>query len=232
MTGDARFCRKCGQASTRFAAESVTEGTTRILQTPEANNIFGQEFYEQHGSLAQPTTPIPPQATQTARNLPAEPKRQNWLMFGALVFVGLALVAVALVFTLRGNSTSTTPTSVVIKRGGIPSVPEPPQPPTVPQAPIDGSNAFSPDLIYPGAKVTMQVIGSPKGNVLQLKTSDSFEKVVEWYTGKLSPKNIVRPPGADNAVAVLNADALKAIITADGSNGTNILLTQGDIDKE
>ena len=69
MLGEARFCRRCGQASAQFKSESVTEGTTRILETPESNKIFGQEFYEQHGSLAQQTSRISPQANQTVRSL-------------------------------------------------------------------------------------------------------------------------------------------------------------------
>src|SRR5436305_8169083 len=115
MLDEARFCRKCGQPSTRFKEESVTEGTTRILETPEHNKVFGQEFYEQHGSLAQPTTRIPPQVNQTSRNLTVEPKRQNWVLISAILFAGLALIVAALIFTLKDRSTPTVIPPIVIK---------------------------------------------------------------------------------------------------------------------
>src|SRR5436305_14667324 len=85
MLDGARFCRKCGQPSTRFKEESVTEGTTRILETPEHNKVFGQEFYEQHGSLAQPPTRIPPQVNPTARSLSTEPQRENCFLITVLL---------------------------------------------------------------------------------------------------------------------------------------------------
>src|SRR5437660_8660100 len=85
MSSEARFCRRCGQASTRLNPESVTEGTTRILEATEQNRAFGQEFYEQHGPLAQQTNPIPTQGNQTVRNLRTETKHQNWELISAVL---------------------------------------------------------------------------------------------------------------------------------------------------
>src|SRR4051812_14245876 len=180
MLDGARFCRKCGRPSTRFAEESVTEGTTRILEKQEEKKVFGQEFYEQHGSLAQPTTRIPPQVNETSRNLTtAEPKRQNWILIGSLLFVGLALIAAALIFTLRGS----TPTPTIVIKKGMPPAP-PPAPPALP--PSTGQvSTISPDLKYPGAETTMDIKDGKEGDTLQLRTSDSVDKVVNWYTEKL-----------------------------------------------
>jgi hypothetical protein len=224
MLDDARFCRKCGKPSTRFAAESVTEGTTRILETPEASKVFGQEFYEQHGSLAQPTTRIPPQANQTARNLAvAEPKRQNWALIGSLLFVGLALIATILFFALRGSSTP--PPSVIIRREG-PPIPQPPHPPALP--PVTGqagTSVISAEYLYPGAEKLMETI-SNDGSVVQLRTSDSFDKVVNWYEEKLKPSNIVKQKAGDESQMILNAPPMNAVISEDNSGDVKIILHQ------
>jgi hypothetical protein len=224
MLDDARFCRKCGKPSTRLASESVTEGTTRILETPEASKVFGQEFYEQHGSLAQPTTPIPPQANQTERNLAvAEPKRQNWALIASLIFVGCALLATILFFALRGSSTAAP--SVVIKRE-IPPVPQPPHPPTLPPMTAQPTSAISAEYLYPGAEKLMETISSNEGNVVQLKTSDSFDKVVNWYEEKLRPTNIVKQKAGDESQVILNAPPMNAVITEDNSGDVKIILHQ------
>jgi len=222
MLDEARFCRKCGQPSTRFKEESVTEGTTRILEAPEHNKVFSQESNEQHGSLAQPTTRMPPQANETSRNLMAEPKRQNWVLIGSLLFAGFALIATILFFALRGSSTPNP--SVVIKRQ-IPQPVQPPHPPSVPQGIDQGSSAISPDLFYPGAEVTMKVTDPNEGDVLQLRTSDSIDKVVNWYTEKLKPTRVVKGGGGN---VVLNSDQMTAVIHDDGSGGVTILLHQGN----
>jgi len=225
MLDDARFCRKCGKPSTRFAAESVTEGTTRILETPEASKVFGQEFYEQHGSLAQPTTRIPPQANQTARNLAvAEPKRQNWALIGALLFVGCALLATILFFALRGNPTPVASTPIVI-RPQIPPIP-PPHPPALPPVTSQpGTSFISSEYLYPGAEKLMETTSS-EGSVVQLKTSDSFDKVVNWYEGKLKPSNIVKQKAGDKLQMILNAPPMNAVISEDKAGDVKIILNQ------
>jgi ribosomal protein L40E len=224
ITDDARFCRKCGQPSTRFAAESVTEGTTRILETPEAGKVFGQEFYEQHGSLAQPTTRIPPQANQTARNLAvAEPKRQNWALIASLIFVGCALLATILFFALRGSPT-TAPS--VVKRE-IPAVPPPPRVPPLPPSIGQGSSAISSEFAYPGAQTEIEIKNGGGGGVLKLRTRDPFDKVVNWYIEKLNPANIIKKPEGNGTKVILNGDGMNTVITDDGPAGVSIVLNQG-----
>jgi hypothetical protein len=226
MLDDARFCRKCGKPSARLSSESVTEGTTRILETPEASKVFGQEFYEQHGSLAQPTTRIPPQANQTARNLAAaaEPKRQNWALIGSLIFVGCALLATILFFALRGSPTPTASTPIVI-RPPVPPVLKPPHPPTLPPMTAQPASVISAEYIYPGADKLMEATGADSGNVLRLRTRDPMDKVVNWYKEKLNPSNFVK---TEEGNVVLHSDEMDAVINNDGGGGVIILLHQGD----
>ncbi|HJU56473.1 MAG TPA: zinc ribbon domain-containing protein, partial [Pyrinomonadaceae bacterium] len=67
IPAEARFCRSCGQPSARFNRESVTEGTTRLLETPERPQPQppAQEVYERPGELAQATNRLPPQGIPT-----------------------------------------------------------------------------------------------------------------------------------------------------------------------
>lgn len=223
---DARFCRKCGQPSARSASESVTEGTTRILETPQASKVFGQEFYEQHGSLAQPTTRIPPQANQTARNLAAaEPKRQNWALIGALLFVGCALIATILFFALRGSPTPTAPTPIATGPQ-IPPIPQPPHPPSPPSL-GQGGSAISSEFVYPGAQTETEIRNGGGGGVLKLRTTDPFDKVVNWYMEKLKPANIIRKQEGDGLKVILNGDGMNTVISDEGPGGVTVILNRG-----
>ena len=222
MLGEARFCRRCGQASTQFKPESVTEGTTRILETPESNKIFGQEFYEQHGSLAQQTSRISPQANQTVRSLTTETKPQNWLLLSTILFASLALIATVLFFTLRNRTAPVASPPVVIK----PEIPPvPPQPPSLPQTGLPGSGTISHEFVYPGAEILTEVSSGNEGHVLQLRTSDAPDKVVEWYTEKLKPMNTVRE-NKNGVRVILRASQMVAVINSEGSE-TSVLLHQG-----
>jgi hypothetical protein len=101
-----------------------------------------------------------------------------------------------------------------------PIVPRPPNPPNAPSVP-GGSAIIGKELIYPGAEITMGPIGSKKGTVVQLLTSDDFDKVVEWYMEKIKPDNPVRFPGN----AVLKGEDAAAVITG-GSGKTSIIVTR------
>ena len=70
----------------------------------------------------------------------------------------------------------------------------------------------------------MEVTDVSEGAVLQLQTSDSFDKVVNWYTEKLKPTKVVRIPDSN---VILEAGEMKAIINAEDGK-TIIMLTQGD----
>lgn len=236
IPAEARFCRSCGQPSARFNRESVTEGTTRHLETPERPPAPppAQDFYEHHpGGLAQPTNRLPPQANPTSRGLEANRKPTNWVLIGAIIVAALALIATGLVIGLRKRpAVATTPSTPpqVGRPGPVPVQPAIPPPP-VPQPPSTGTaegGVISPALLYPGAKTVMRVTGGSDGNVIQLQTSDSFDKVVQWYKDKLKPEQTVEQ--GDPAVEVpghaviLQGKGVTAIITGqDGATG--IMLT-------
>lgn len=218
---EARFCRNCGQRSSRFDPASVTEGTTRLLETPErpSPSPFNQNVYEHPGHLAHATSRIHPQDNPTSRNLETtQTTSGRWMMFGLIAFATIALVLTGLLITLR-NRTAATVTPPVVTRPGVPPIHPPPPPVGIAQG-----TGISHELIYPGAQTTMEITDASEGDVLQLQTSDSLDKVASWYMEKLKPSKVVRMPGTN---VILEADEMKAIITAKG-DGTSILLKQGD----
>lgn len=230
---EARFCRNCGQPSARFDRESVTEGTTRLLETPE-RPAPGPAFEfptERPGELAQATTRLPPQGAQTSRGLEAQRKPTNWALISVIIVAALALIATGLLIGLRGRST---PASTPVVAPGPPPA-QPPQLPEVPPPPpatgVSEGSGIDPALIYPGAKTTMRITGGSEGNVIQLQTSDSFDKVVNWYKEKMKPETVVEasdPRGGPSGRSVILAtEAVTAIINNQG-DATGVMLTQGD----
>jgi hypothetical protein len=198
----------------------VTEGTTRLLETPERPASFDPNLYEQHGPMAQATSRIPPQANETSRSLQANRKSSQWVLIGSLLIIVFLLTTLFIVFASRSSKrTVTSPPAVT--RPELPPIPQPPQPP---RGSTEGTS-FNSALIYPGAKTIMEITGEDEGNVLQLRTSDSFDKVVDWYTEKLKPGSVVRIKEPTSRV-ILGADEMSVIINAEG-DGTTIMLTQG-----
>jgi hypothetical protein len=203
----------------------VTEGTTRILETPERPASFDQNAYEQHGSLAQATSSIPSQANQTSRSLQTNRKAPQWVLIGSLLVMAFMLTTLFIVLANR-HSRKTTVSPPVVTRPELPAIPPPPpQPPLPPRGSTEGTS-INRALVYPGAKTTMEITGEDEGGVLQLQTSDSFDKVVDWYTEKLKPKSVIRMKDPTSRV-ILEAGGMSVIINANG-DGTTIMLTQGD----
>lgn len=229
---EARFCRSCGQPSARFNRESVTEGTTRLLETPERPAASpAHEFqHERQGELAQATNRLPPQAAQTNRGLEVNAKPTNWVLVGAIVVAAIALIVTGILIGLRGPSPAPATQPIVVTPGvpaGLPPAPPPGIPPPPPAAGVT-EGAINPALIYPGAKTVMQITGGDEGNVIQLQTSDSFDKVVNWYKEKLKPEQTIEQNmGLPGRSVVLPGKETTAIITQQG-DATGIMLTQGD----
>jgi hypothetical protein len=200
----------------------VTEGTTRLLETPEQRPVpFNQNVYEHQGGLAQATSHIPQQVNPTSRSLELPRKSTNWTLISAISVAVLALVAL-LIVTLRNRSaTPTAPTPPAVTIPQVPSIPAPP-PPAPPKG-LPPSRTISREFVYPGAKTTMEITGDGEGTVLQLQTADSFDKVVEWYRQKLKVKNTVK----NEQNVILVGEELTAIITRT-DQGTNIMLTTDD----
>lgn len=223
ISGEARFCRSCGQRTGQFAGGSVTEGTTRLLETPERPAPFNQNVYEHPGHLAQATSRIQPEANPTSRSLEQTRKPARLLLISLIVIITLAFTLLGGLFVALRDRSVTSVSPPVVTKPVVPPV-NPPPPPPPPPGSIAQGTGISRAFIYPGAKTTMEVLDESEGNVLQLETSDSIEKVVNWYTEKLKPTKTVKMPGSN---VILATDEIKAIITAKG-DGTNILLTQGD----
>jgi len=202
--------------------ESVTEGTTRLLDTPEPQASFDPNAYERPGGLAQATSPIHPQAQPTNRSLEAKKAPTNWLLLGSIIVVGLILTGVLIMLWNRPAATPAPP-QIVIKRE-LPPIQPPPQPPPPPGVATQGSS-IDRAWIYPGAETMMEMRDVSKGNFLQLQSSDSMDKIVKWYTEKIKPTRIIRE--TDSNIILVGAE-MTAIINAEGER-TIIMLKQGGI---
>ena len=77
-------------------------------------------------------------------------------------------------------------------------------------------------MLYPGAEVTMEITGDKNEKVVHLRTTDGFDKVVDWYMERIKVKNRVRLPGAN---AVLEGKDVVVVINSEGGE-TSIIVTQ------
>ena len=68
----------------------------------------------------------------------------------------------------------------------------------------------------------MEMMRGAEGDVLQMRTKDSPEKVTDWYVAQLKPTKHIQLPGR---TAVLHAGKITAVITAADSE-TQILIKQ------
>lgn len=203
----------------------MTEGTTRVLETPERPaSSFDQHVYEQPGSLAQPTSRIPVQANETSRSLEVNRKSPQWVLIGSILIAVIALTAL-FVTLLNRPSTPTTVSPPAVARPEPPTI-APPPPPMPPPGSTQGTS-INQAFVYPGAETMMEITGADEGNVLQLQTSDSFDKVVDWYTEKLKPAKVVRIKDPTSHV-ILEAGELKAIINTNGDKTTIMLAQESD----
>ncbi len=217
ILAEARFCRQCGKPQASSAtAQTRLEAPTQTLGAREAVAAPTERWQ------SSPTTPAylapqsapPPVAASAAQYLqPPNKKSRFSLLLLATIFLLLltSLLAVGLVV----DRVFRRPT-VIVKHTGKPDTP--PAPP----APNNGGNiAIDQSLIYPGARTTLNVIDE-ENKVVQLHTSDSPDKVIEWYTARLKPKNVVR---MENVPTVLTNEETSVVLTPQGG-GTDILITK------
>jgi hypothetical protein len=148
------------------------------------------------------------------------------VLIGSLLVIVFLLTTLFIVFKNRSSKrTVTSPPAVT--RPELPSVPQPPQPPPLqPQGSTEGTS-INRALIYPGARTVMEITGEDEGHVLQLRTSDSLDKVVDWYIGKLKPAKVVRMKEPAPQV-MLEADETNVIINENGDETTIMLTQDGD----
>lgn len=221
MLAEARFCRRCGQPAQSLDQASVTEANTRVFeQAPErgAQTQYHDPRATGPSYLAPNADAYSPPAV-VMNPEPARLKRHGILWGSAIVVVILLLLAI--VFAVMRTSTTPAPTTVTKPEVPVPPVIAPPQPPQPPQPPA-AEQGKAAGLVYPGAEITMEMTRGAEGSVRQLRTGDSFDKVVAWYTNKLKPTNTIKASGS----VVLTNSNTTAVITSDGDE-TTVLLKEG-----
>ena len=222
----ARFCRRCGLPTASFDGSSVTEAETRVFGATAERGPQTQ-YYDQRPtgpSYMSPAQMSPPQASATVSLPQPKPKRGLILLGSALMILAIISLTIFAVVKWSGNH-APTPT---VSRPGAPQAPVAPQAPQIPQPqqppiPPGAGKGSASALIYPGAEVTMEMTRGAEGSVRHLTTTDSFDKVVAWYTEKLRPKENIKSPGP---TAILRGNGVTAIINVE-DDLTQILLQQG-----
>jgi len=131
-------------------------------------------------------------------------------------------VAVGVMVSVRKAATTQTPPVVVRPETGIPPPPPVPPVPPVNEPPAAGATVPTSELMYPGAETVMDM-KSNRDNFLELRTNDPLNKVVDWYTTKLKPSEVMRAGGTE---AILRTGRTSVIISTRGS-ATDILIKQG-----
>lgn len=224
LLAGARFCRRCGQPSP-FDGASVIEAETRVFNDTAERRAAETQYYDQRptgpGYLSPDEMKSPAAATQGLES--ARRKRNVVIMSSVIILVAIIALTILAAIKLTSNPVPTTPIATKPQVPAPPTVPQPPQPPTVPQPPTAETGKAN-ALDYPGAEVTMEMTHGAEGSMRQLRTSDSFEKVVAWYTTKLNPSEKIRTP--EGPTAVLKGQQATAIITSD-EEGTQILIKKG-----
>jgi hypothetical protein len=227
----AKFCRQCGGLVANTKAASVTEATTRTLRPPAEFGAQSTDFFP-----PQPTSPAylapgqtmpPPMAYNTSALEQRAQKRKFWLIGMMATLFLLSIIAFGIVTLTKNRSAAPPPPATA---PGLPptTIPEPPTPPPPPQPPTatTASKNISRAYIYPGAETIMDLTRGGGGSLLQLRTEDSYEKVLAWYTAKLKPDSIIKTPAAGRS-AILKADKMMAIINS-SDEGTMIMLKEID----
>jgi hypothetical protein len=220
LISGARFCRVCGQPVTAMDGSSVTEATTRILETPVADAGHAPRFTTAEAthlaaSPRQPVAPVSPDSTA--------PKRRSMVLALTLILSGVMFVFCLLAFGVWYAVNSTT-TSTVGSTVLEPPMLEPPPPPPPPPAPpildfADGTASAT--LIYPKATVTQNITSEGKTALTQLTSEDDFERVVEWYEKRLKPTDKIVVPG-EQAILTVNQTT---VIISEADGGTSIMVT-------
>jgi hypothetical protein len=230
LTPGTKFCRKCGQPS--LDAASVSEASTRIFEATAERAAPAQTWG------AQPTGPayIAPSGAgpiqdATTRSLEQDAGNtlKSKLFIPVLVLLLLMVTALAVGLLLMGRgatSTTTAPpqTPPVVTQPGT-DLPPPPPPPVAPpfeEQPTAGPTVPSSQLKYPGAETVLDM-KTGRENMLELRTDDAANKVIDWYVDKLKPTQTIRPQGGE---AILRTGRTTVIISGRGE-ATDIIIRQG-----
>lgn len=227
IVAGSRFCRRCGlpaplaaRDSSNSINNSVLEAETRTFATPTDYATPTQHINPPVTGPAYMTpgqTPMPPSAP--TKPLKPSGSTAKFVLIGLLLMLLIVPISFAVVKVLMGRASQPQPPVVA-----TPEIPRPPQPPAI----RGGSTLANNALIYPGAEVVMNVSGRGEGHegrVLQLRTRDPLDKVVDWYAEKLKPNsNMVKVPG--DAMTILRGEGINVVITTNDAQ-TEIIINEG-----
>ena len=228
LMAGAKFCRQCGRLVGGANADNVTEATTRTLRAPTDYAAQPTDFFQ-----SPPTSPAyisptetPPPAAYDTKNLKAGgPKQSIWLMSAIASVLLVAGIVLGIILFIRSFTSATRPSGAEPKTPSVTVRGVPPPPPPQPPSVRTQTTSVSPEFVYPGAETTMEMKNAEGGSmILQLRTKDSYEKVLDWYVENLKPQNTIISPGPS---AVLKWDKLMAVINSAGGE-THIMLKQFD----
>lgn len=175
-----------------------------------------------------PTGASPLQDTSTrslGSTATASQPKKTWLAVSIIALLLAVLIGVAIgAMILNGrNATPPTQTPPVATAGPETVMPPlPPLPPVPPaEPPASGPTVPTTELMYPGAETVMDM-KTGRESLLELRTGDPLDKVVDWYMTKLKGAETIRTPGRE---AILRSGKTSVIISGRGNN-TDILLKQ------
>ncbi|MFL6214292.1 MAG: zinc ribbon domain-containing protein [Blastocatellia bacterium] len=216
----AKFCRQCGNRL------DVSELTTRTLEEPGADHQpFEHPTRPANAGITSPTYPPPamiqppPHTPVIGSAPPTSNKTALLVILGAVMamLIGLGVVAF---LVLNRQSALPVPPPPPPHPGQTERGTPPPPPGITPPPPPAVQTSLDPSLIYPGAKVVMD-IGSEDARVTHLQTTDDIEKVVAWYVERVKPKNDVKIPGG----RIISAEGINLLFNSTG-DGTTIMVTR------
>jgi hypothetical protein len=229
----ARFCRRCGQPSLDFGGGSITEAETKVFETERGAQT---QYYDQRPTGPSYMSPVdmspPPQTAATTTLVKPKKRIGAMILIAALILIGF--ISFAIIAAVKfGSRASRTPIGAIPQIPTVPPVPDlpqVPQPPRAPQPPQPPGAATGTALIYPGATVNVEMTRGKEGRMRQLTTSDSFDKVVEWYTARMKTVDKISSNESEPSAVLRGNGTTVAITSEDGL--TNILVQEGfDQDK-
>lgn len=218
----AKFCRRCGRPSNHLEATTRTLEQPRNFESPtrHVNSMPTAPSFLDSGY--QPPAPAP----VTSSLEPRGQKRTIIVLASLVVVLLIALIGVVAFTRLVGVGNDPEPPFAGVPQppgthSPPPNPPHPPLPPLPPGGPRELTH-ISASLIYPGAETIVSMARGPEGSVLQLRTNDPAERVIEWYVSQINPTKHINIPGGN---AILHGDNITAVITGHG-DGTQIVLKQ------
>lgn len=211
-----RFCRLCGRSfdPTELATRKLEPGVEFHAPTQPVNQSPTTPAYV--APVQYPEVPATNDLTRVSQN------RTAIVLLAATVGLLLLLLIAVVYVKLRSNSAPIAPPAT-----SITTPPRPPGAPAPPFAPPATAGAIvGEELIYPGSDEVMTINAKGKG-VLQLQTTDSASRVVEWYIARLKPTQHNKRPGG---IEILRAGDITVLISS-GEDETSIMITRGDDDE-